>query len=160
MTITCYLYKIPFQNPFKTGKNIYKYREGIILELKKEGITAYGEAAPLPGFSSYSLNEVLTQLKEFQSEFKQLFQNRNPREVAVDFYHKNTIKPSLQFALDTLITDWMSQKHGQSLADFLFENHNNYININGVVGSSAGIIEMLDKSAVFDQPRFYDYSEI
>jgi len=57
-----YTYKIPFQTPFSISGVVYEFREGVIVEFYHDGIQAFGEIAPLQGFSDFSLDQVITVL--------------------------------------------------------------------------------------------------
>ena len=151
MQITCYPYQIPFKKPFKAGNEVYTYREGVVFEMQKDGITAYGDAAPLPGFSDCSLEEVLTQFKELQSGIDKLFKNDNALNEAIYFYTEYQVKPSLCFALDTLILDWLSQLHQQPLAKFLFDDYSNLLKVNAVVGSATQEEMLAESESLINQ---------
>ena len=132
-----YTYKIPFRTSFKISGAVYEYREGIILEFEHNGVKAYGEIAPLPGFSSYTLEQVLSVLRL----------NKEPLEGALIknefiqfFYVLSQIHdiPSLKFGLDTLYHDYQSKRKGISLAEFLFPKQlDNNVSSNAVLGISS-----------------------
>lgn len=114
-----YTYKIPFQTPFSISGADYEFREGVILEFDHEGIQAFGEIAPLPGFSAFTLDQIVSVLQL----------NKEPLENALIkgefpqfFYVLSQIHniPSLKFGLDTLYHDFLSKKKGVSLAEYLF----------------------------------------
>lgn len=114
-----YTYKIPFQTPFSISGAVYEFREGVIVEFDHEGILAFGEIAPLPGFSDFSLDQVISVLqlnKEalenalIKSEFPQFF-------YVLSQIHNI---PSLKFGLDTLYHDYLAKQKGISLAEYLF----------------------------------------
>ena len=135
MELNAYTYSFPFKEPFITSAEVFTERKGLILELKEEedDIIALGEAAPLPGFSLESLDEVIQQMKKISEEFKELFQNEISLESLQVFHRKNDIYPSLQFALDTLATDYLSQKSRTPAQDLLFDNPAKLLQTNGIV---------------------------
>lgn len=95
-----------------------KAREGIIVQLQLNGITAYGEAAPLPDRSSESLSQVVHQLENNSSDINRLFQAEPVPGGLDDFFHKCNIVPSLRFALDTLAYNYSIQARKSSLTQF------------------------------------------
>jgi len=114
-----YSYKIPFQTPFSISGAVYEFREGVIIEFDHDGIQAFGEIAPLPGFSAFTLDQVISVLQV----------NKEPLENALIkgefpqfFYVLSQIHniPSLKFGLDTLYHDYSSKQKGVSLAEYLF----------------------------------------
>jgi O-succinylbenzoate synthase len=58
-----YRYHVPLSESVRLKQTTLRYREGLLVELASdEGATGWGEAAPLPGFSHESLDEVAGQL--------------------------------------------------------------------------------------------------
>ena len=133
MELNIYTYCFPFKKTFTSSSRNFDNREGIILELVHKKITALGEAAPLPGFSHETQQEVLTQLKEYKGEIERAFLGDLILEDMQVFHRQNELYPSLQFALDTLAVDYLSQLAGVSAQHFLFEDPPDSININGVL---------------------------
>lgn len=70
-----YRYKLPLRHPIRLGALMYSYREGLLLNQAGQ----WAEAAPLPGFSSESIEDVIAAMRD----------DRLP-------------PPSLQFALNSL----------------------------------------------------------
>jgi O-succinylbenzoate synthase len=51
-------YRLPFRAPVRTAHGVWTHREGLLVRLAGEGgAIGYGEAAPLPGFGSESVDE-------------------------------------------------------------------------------------------------------
>lgn len=134
MQLNAFRYRFPFISPFKTGNSTYAEREGIIFILEADGIRAFGEAAPLPGFSRESLDEVVQELE----------QKRNPVH---DFIRKETenpgtpkrkpdtpLTPALAFALDTLVYDFRGKRKRQPLHKMMFKDFQNSIPLNATLG--------------------------
>lgn len=129
-----YTYRIPFKTPFKIAEDSFTDREGLILVFEHKGITAYGEIAPLPGFSKFTLNEIIliVQLNRetleaalIQDEFDQFI------------YVLNQIHdiPSLKFGLDTLAHDYKAKKAGLPLSEYLFgDTCDKKVPVNATIG--------------------------
>ena len=63
-------YRIPFIQPLITAKGKISYREGIIIEIKSENYSGFGETAPLSGFSRELLIESRNCLEGFSLAVK------------------------------------------------------------------------------------------
>lgn len=61
-------YEIPFTAPVTVRGVLLATREGLLLRLKCEGATAFGEVAPLPGLHTESLDEATSVLAAFIPE--------------------------------------------------------------------------------------------
>lgn len=128
-----YTYKIPFQTPFSISGAVYEFREGVIVEFYHDGIQAFGEIAPLPGFSDFSLDQVISVLQLNKEALENaLIKGEFPQF----FYLLSQIHniPSLKFGLDTLYHDYLSKRKGVSLAEYLFpELATSKVTSNGVL---------------------------
>lgn len=126
-------YKIPFQTPFSISGADYEFREGVIVEFDHDGIQAFGEIAPLPGFSDFSLDQVISVLQLNREALENaLFKGEFPQFFYVLSQIHNI--PSLKFGLDTLYHDYLSKRKGVSLAEYLFpELATSKITSNGVL---------------------------
>ncbi|MEP2446230.1 MAG: o-succinylbenzoate synthase [Balneola sp.] len=128
-----YTYKIPFQTPFSISGAVYEFREGVIVEFDHDGIQAFGEIAPLPGFSDFSLDQVISVLQLNKEALENaLIKGEFPQFFYVLSQIHNI--PSLKFGLDTLYHDYLSKRKGVSLAEYLFpELATSKVTSNGVL---------------------------
>ena len=119
MMLSYYAYKIPFKKPFQISNHILKQRNGILLVYNDGEHQAYGEVAPLPGFSKESIEEVLSVLLENQKNLEFAFSNNNADQLIsiLDNIHNF---PSLSFGLDTLMLDLKSRKDDKLISELLF----------------------------------------
>ncbi len=115
-----YKYEIPFKSEFKTGTGTVNKRIGIILVYKAENITAYGEIAPLPGFSDYNLDEILQIIKVVKPNIETALAKNTGKGFIKVLNNKHPI-PSLLFGLNTLFKDFEAKKYGLSFAAELCE---------------------------------------
>lgn len=132
MSLKAFRYHFPLKNPFITGAGTFSKREGIIFILEKDGISAYGEAAPLPGFSGETLDQVIEQLYDNRSEIKKEVAS-NLAGHSTSRQLKNELFPSLQFAFDTLAMDFHAKRNHTSLRNELFEHPNFKIPVNAAL---------------------------
>jgi o-succinylbenzoate synthase len=127
-----YTYRIPFKKPFKTAKDVFKHREGLIISYSENDITAFGEIAPLPGFSEENLDQVREVLIMNKEQLEQAFLNGNA-EQTIRLLEQIHQFPSLNFGLDTLLHDLKAKKRQMSLPQLLFEEQNHTISVNAVL---------------------------
>lgn len=105
-------YALPLQQPFTTAKGTWTERHGFCVHLEANSITGIGEAAPLPGFSTESLEDTRRALDAL---CKTLEQHTPPTDVAqVDALLStlaplDTCPPSARFAIECALLDWLGQ---------------------------------------------------
>ncbi|MFY0684654.1 MAG: o-succinylbenzoate synthase [Balneola sp.] len=129
-----YTYSIPFVSPFITSGNTFTHREGLIISFENSGVTAFGEVAPLPGFSEFQLEPIISILKLN----KDVLQNALIQNEFEQYFHVlgqiHNI-PSLKFGLDTLYHDYQAKKAGLPLVRYLFNNDfSSKVNVNATLG--------------------------
>ena len=142
MSLHFYTYKSPFTSEFIQAKgSMGSSREGILIEWKHSMGSAWGECAPLPGFSSESLKDcerllishrkkLEVQLHLLQAHLPQekktsrLFFDYTYAQRATDLLYSciPTNFPSIQFALSMMLYDWGSQRENLPLY-YLVRDH-------------------------------------
>lgn len=126
-------YNYNFTTPFATANNIYKTKESLIIEILFENNQLiFGEAAPLPGFSKETINDVITNLKSVISSLLNLDTINSPSEI---FNIINSIckYPSLNFALQSIF-----------LKFFILNNHPQFTNYSEKKIKVNGILSLAD----------------
>lgn len=130
-----YKYHLPFTFPLQVSGNKFFHRDGVILtyEDSELGYTAYGEIAPLPGFSNEDLYDAIEVLKANRGYINSSINDNNGEEAltVLDRIHRF---PSLSFGLDTLLHDLSAKREGKTLAAYLFSDHNSKIPCNATLG--------------------------
>lgn len=114
-----YTYRLPFKHPFRTAGNEFSHREGIVLVYREDSIEAYGEIAPLPGFSQESLEQIREVLIINHEYLQQSIRSGEGKQTlnVLDQIHRF---PSLSFGIDTLLHDLEAKKNNKPLGRFLF----------------------------------------
>jgi o-succinylbenzoate synthase len=135
MSLHFYTYNSPFTSEFIQAKgSMGSSREGILIEWKHLMGSAWGECAPLPGFSSESLKDcerMLVSHKKKLEEQLHLLQAHLPKEKSnsrlfFDYTYAQHVAdllysciptnfPSIQFALSMMLYDWGSQRENLPL---------------------------------------------
>ncbi|MDZ7807109.1 MAG: hypothetical protein U5K71_08325 [Gracilimonas sp.] len=109
-----YKYHLPFSSPLQVSGKKFFHRDGVILtyEDPESGQTAYGEIAPLPGFSSEEIHEVIEVLRSNRGYISSSIKENNGAEAlkVLDRIHRF---PSLSFGLDTLLHDLAAKREGK-----------------------------------------------
>lgn len=131
-----YKYSLPFRKPFKTGAGIFYYREGLIVRFVDDETDQLSEVAPLPGFSSETLNKVLEILTSDRKKINSFFSRGFSFKQLTSFLNTRPNFPSLQFGLSSLGLLIMAERSGNTLPTFLNRSLHSQIKVNAVVGSS------------------------
>ncbi len=142
MSLHFYTYKSPFTSEFIQAKgSMGSSREGILIEWKHSMGSAWGECAPLPGFSSESLKDcerlLISHRKKLEEQLH-LLQAHLPHEKSTsrlifDYTYAQSATdllysciptnfPSIQFALSMMLYDWGSQRENLPLY-YLVRDH-------------------------------------
>lgn len=121
---------LQFKSDFKTSTGKLKSRKVFIIELKDEnGISFFGEAAPLPEFGSESFEDVENELNKLSE--KDLFRIGGSLQEIFDQINSFTELPTIQFALEQIFITAMLKQNNFLLSDFQYEK---VINVNAVMG--------------------------
>jgi len=91
-------YELDFTAPVTVRGVLLRKREGLLLRLKSEGATAYGEVAPLTGLHTESLDEALQALTEFIPELSRL--DRNSSDDRLRLIGETTLPPSVATGIE------------------------------------------------------------
>jgi len=142
MSLHFYTYNSPFMSEFIQAKgSMGSSREGILIEWKHSMGSAWGECAPLPGFSSESLKDcerMLVSHKKKLEEQLHLLQAHLPKEKSnsrlfFDYTYAQHVAdllysciptnfPSIQFALSMMLYDWGSQRENLPLYSLIHDH--------------------------------------
>lgn len=96
--IRCYRYRVPFRIPVHVGNLTLTYREGLLLQVGGDsGQMGWGEAAPLPGLSGESIEDVAQRLRSIAPYY--LGEIADP----VTCPPESARVPSVLFALETAL---------------------------------------------------------
>lgn len=130
-----YRYSISFREPFQISRRSFHRREGLILALRREDRACLGEAAPLPGFSTETVEETEEKLRMMAPALSELFQHSLPEYAALQqLCEEHDAVPSLRFALDTLFYDAYSQREGLPLRECLNSDAVELLAMNATLG--------------------------
>ena len=133
MMLSYYAFKIPFTSPFRISNQTLNTRNGIYLVFDTGDFRAYGEIAPLPGFSKETIHQVVAVLLENQRNLEQaILKNEVEQFISIlDSIHNF---PSLSFGLDLLMLDLKSKERSKSLFSMFTDKDPKKPNVNGAIG--------------------------
>ncbi|MFA5667879.1 MAG: o-succinylbenzoate synthase [Balneolaceae bacterium] len=131
--LSYYKYKIPFRSAFVSSTSSITGRSGFILVFEHDGVTAFGEVAPLPGFSNFSLPEIAIILTRYKKDIEAALKHGNTQDFLHSISNSHPIS-SLIFGLNTLFADYESKKNKQSLHTFLTGEPAKSVSSNAVLG--------------------------
>ncbi|TYP95292.1 O-succinylbenzoate synthase [Fodinibius salinus] len=120
--LKAFKYNIPFTSQLETSNKTYSHRRGLILELRINECSYYAEAAPLPGFSSELVDDILRQISQQHQQIQAAFNYHYPTDKLNHLYQDQDIFPALAFALDTLACQIENEHQEQSLSAYLFDD--------------------------------------
>jgi len=132
-------FSLPLVHPLKTGHGTLYSREGIFVEIEDScNLKGYGEATPIDGFSTESLQEARDALYQFLPVLLQGEKRSIERTVA----ECRSLFPSARAALsaiDTALCDLLAKQRGCSVATLL-ANHfqtdvSNSVKVNSLLHS-------------------------
>lgn len=127
-------YRLPFKKPFKTTSGVYTYREGLIIKEDYLSFSCFGDIAPLPGFSSESLEQVIAQFQHYYNVIEHYFMQVNGYDTWQSFADSLNLYPSLRFGLDTFVYDRLSKTKMQPLNKQLLDTSSKTLKINYTIG--------------------------
>jgi len=121
--IALYRYECPLTAPLHLGGESWEVRRGLLLRIETEkGRVGWGDAAPLPGFSSESLEAVVERARTAASRWRgiSLPDVGNALEhVWGAFPDRDDIPASLRFARDSALAELLAQSADTTLPDVL-----------------------------------------
>jgi o-succinylbenzoate synthase len=131
--IRLYRYEIPFRYPFKAGSLSFTHRRGLLLSLAHQGVEAWSEAAPLPGYSQESLEEVIELVHIERVNISEALLQKTSADWE-QWLHDAMMPPSMAFALESLRADLEAKQKALPLFRYLNNQAIERIGLNAVVG--------------------------
>ncbi len=127
-------YRLPFKKPFNTSNGSFTFREGLIIKEDYLSFSCYGDIAPLPGFSTESLGQVIEQFQQYHNVIEHYFMQVNGYDTWQSFADSLKLYPSLRFGLDTFVYDRLSKTRMIPLNKHLLSSSAQRIKVNYTLG--------------------------
>lgn len=115
MQISYHKVKLAKRFPLAISRGVQSHSENLFLHLEKDGISAWGEAAPGSTEGASSVEEIQTALEAFIAEGIEGLSI----QALYDRARKEGIPPCAYVALDTVLWDWTAKKAGLPLYQLL-----------------------------------------
>ncbi len=129
-------YRLPFKKPFNTSNGSFTFREGLIIKEDYLSFSCYGDIAPLPGYSTESLDQVIAQFQQYHNAIEHYFMQVNGYNTWQSFADSLKIHPSLRFGLDTFVYDRLSKTRMIPLNKHLLSSSAQRIKVNFTLGQN------------------------
>ena len=126
-------YSIPFHQPFEGAGFKMTHRDGLLIRFIKDGVIAWGEVSPLPGFSETTLDSCLLRIRSINGHLSEVILDPDDNQWLL-WLRKVVTEPELRFGLDTLRTDFMSRVLGLPFHTYLNRNAPDAAHVNAVIG--------------------------
>ena len=130
-------YELPLTEPLALKGAVLRHREGLLLKLTGEGGTAgWGEASPLPGFSSESPNEAAEDLRALATRVmgRQLTDGSlDPEGDLADELDRLAPSPSARFGLELALWNLYAASRGRSLPELVAPRPRASVPVNALI---------------------------
>ena len=129
-------YGLPLREPVVWGGEAHGRRHGLLVRAEGEGVVGWGDAAPLPGFSAETLDEVEAQLADLAATL------RGRAFAPSDLLPGGAVDralavldpaPSTRFGIDLAFADLAAQALGRTLPQALHPDPAVTLRLNGLV---------------------------
>jgi o-succinylbenzoate synthase len=140
--LSLYRYHLPFSEPVKLKETTLRHREGLLVQLASDGGAAgWGEAAPLPGFSSESLDEVAGQLRHLAGSMVGREVTVDPEGTVARELDAMGLAPSARFGFELALWDLYATSSGKVLPELVTRRPRATVPINALISSPNHAIE-------------------
>ena len=129
-----YRFTLPLKEPLFIGANRITQREGWLLQLSAEnGLTAFGEAAPLPGLHNETLMQCADEFRAIKQKLLALanFKAEEITRTLKSLRNRLSLSPSVWFALDGALIS-LSERPKQDVT-----NRRAKVNVNALLSGNA-----------------------
>lgn len=121
-------YELPLVSPMVTSYRSIESRRGVLVSLAEGGLTGWGDACPMVGWSRSSLNEVTNQLTVAAARF-----GSEPLDDVLDML---AAVPEARAALAGAVYDLSAQRAGIPLARLLADAAVERVRVNASIGAT------------------------
>lgn len=109
---------LPFVHPLTTGRGVTAQRSSVLVALRRDGLTGWGDASPLPGWSDENIDDVRMALVEPLVDF-----DSSTAWQSTTAWRDGEPVPAARAALAGAALDLDARRAGLRLADYLVEWH-------------------------------------
>ena len=128
--ISLYKYSLPLRFPLKLKNSTLEKRDGLLLKIRVYNREAWGEIAPLPGFSKETLDEAVKSVKSLASQL-------NGKAIPPDILARSELlPPSVQFGFQTALLNATAQAKQLPLVHLLDPVATTPVKLNALLNGS------------------------
>lgn len=135
--IKLYRYRLQFKTAFHNAGYSWKFRKGLIIRYTGSYIDIASEVAPLPGFSSESILDVLKIFASNHNELNEFLYNVYDQNQIKIFFTQHTYPPSIQFGISCLALDLICHRNNKAQFPAAASQNSSPIAVNAVIGISS-----------------------
>ncbi len=131
-SVTGFRYRLPLRAPLRLGAHTIAAREGLLVRVTvATGGAGWGDAAPLPGFSSETLDEAAEALDAAASALR-----GRAVEEALAYVAAEGATPSVRFGLELALFDLRAQAAATPLPAVLGPAPRSVVSLNGLIAET------------------------
>jgi len=140
-----YRYSLPMKRPLVLRGHTFHERAGLLIRLESEGgQSAWGEIAPLPGFSRETFDEVIYAVKRARYRLLNREIPAHLEELSggfVRWLHDLPLPPSVQCGFEAAVLHLAARRRGVTPAELMSHRPQTEIAINGLISATPDEIE-------------------
>ncbi|MFQ5453005.1 MAG: enolase C-terminal domain-like protein, partial [Candidatus Zixiibacteriota bacterium] len=143
--VKIYRYSLKLKNPLTLKDIVIAFREGLVIKLQSGDYTAWGEIAPLPGFSHEDLQKAIKDSLLLQSSLtgSEIPTNILPLDKAFEkWLDKYNLSKSVRFGFETAILHLIAQSKKTDFISLLNNKFIPLVKINGLlIGDRTAVLQ-------------------
>ncbi|MEM9998801.1 MAG: o-succinylbenzoate synthase [Bacteroidota bacterium] len=125
-SLSAFRYQLPLVRPLPLRGQTVTVREGLLVRLEEDGHTGWGDVAPLPGFSTETVEDTIAALQSL----------KGPVPLAADAPLDPALPPSVGFGLDLARWNLRAANAASSVPRVLAEAPGTSVPLNGLLSGT------------------------
>jgi o-succinylbenzoate synthase len=137
-------FALPLRQPWRSARGARERRRGWLIRLRStDGLSGYGESAPLPGAGTETREQASAALRDLPGTLAR-------RRIAVvsDVLDALEATPSVRCALETALLDLIARYRGRSVSVLLNTDSSRRVRVNAAVGATDSGLDPRAREAV------------
>lgn len=123
-------YDLPLARTWRSSKDAFERRQGLLVEIRSEGLSGFGDCAPLPGAGTETLDQAHRALSGIQSRLKGMA----PEDLMDARGGDLDAVPAARFAVECAVLDLLSRRAQVSLRRRLWPKAKDRVPVNVMAG--------------------------
>lgn len=144
-----FTYRLPLTEPLTLRGVDIMTREGALVRVQTaDGMTGWGEAAPLPGFSREAVSDVVREVKRLRRALRDAHRSRTA------IVEPKRLMPSTRMALEQACWALEAQRRGQPLAHLWSPSPRRHVPLNGLLTAATDVGALMDRAAELQEAGY------